>query len=122
MLEDRDAIPPFQEISVDQVDLSDDDRGERHFLSGYGSQVIRAPRRACARPSSAPAPARMKTVTSSDPRRGQAHPHHRAAVTRRAAPDHLGPDRCPCRPPICGSCVADEIRHGPRAASASATT
>lgn len=36
VLEDRGAIPAFQDISVDQIDLSDDDRWKTYFLYGYG--------------------------------------------------------------------------------------
>lgn len=39
VLADRDAIPAFQEISVDQIDLSDDDRWKTYFLFGYGFEV-----------------------------------------------------------------------------------
>jgi beta-hydroxylase len=36
LLVDRDALPNFQEISSDQLDLSDDDRWKTLFLYGYG--------------------------------------------------------------------------------------
>ena len=39
VLSDRSAIPAFQDISVDQVDLSDDDRWQTYFLFGYGFEV-----------------------------------------------------------------------------------
>ncbi|HEV7883556.1 MAG TPA: aspartyl/asparaginyl beta-hydroxylase domain-containing protein, partial [Solirubrobacteraceae bacterium] len=39
VLTDRSAIPAFQDISVDQVDLSDDDRWQTYFLFGFGFEV-----------------------------------------------------------------------------------
>jgi beta-hydroxylase len=39
VLTDRDAIPAFQDISVDQIELSDDDRWKTYFLFGYGFEV-----------------------------------------------------------------------------------
>jgi aspartyl/asparaginyl beta-hydroxylase (cupin superfamily) len=39
VMRDRAAIPAFQDISVDQVDLSDDDRWKTYFLFGFGFEV-----------------------------------------------------------------------------------
>jgi len=44
--------PAFQDISVDQVDLSDDDRWQTYFLFGFGFEVPSTRRPARARPSS----------------------------------------------------------------------
>ncbi len=39
ILADRDAIPAFHDISVDQVDLSGDRQWQTYFLFGYGFEV-----------------------------------------------------------------------------------
>jgi ornithine lipid ester-linked acyl 2-hydroxylase len=36
VLEDRDALPNFQDISKDQIEITDDDRWKTLFLFGYG--------------------------------------------------------------------------------------
>jgi aspartyl/asparaginyl beta-hydroxylase (cupin superfamily) len=36
LLEDRDALPNFQDISKDQIEITDDDRWKTFFLYGYG--------------------------------------------------------------------------------------
>jgi aspartyl/asparaginyl beta-hydroxylase (cupin superfamily) len=36
VLEDRDALPNFQDISRDQIEITDDDRWKTYFLFGYG--------------------------------------------------------------------------------------
>lgn len=36
LLEDRDALPNFQDISKDQIEITDDDRWKTFFLFGYG--------------------------------------------------------------------------------------
>ncbi len=36
MLEDQDALPNFQDISSDQIEITDDDRWKTYFLYGYG--------------------------------------------------------------------------------------
>jgi aspartyl/asparaginyl beta-hydroxylase (cupin superfamily) len=36
VLEDRDALPNFQDISKDQIEITDDDRWKTFFLYGYG--------------------------------------------------------------------------------------
>jgi ornithine lipid ester-linked acyl 2-hydroxylase len=36
VLEDRDALPNFQDISKDQIEITDDDRWKTYFLYGYG--------------------------------------------------------------------------------------
>jgi beta-hydroxylase len=51
VLVDRSAIPVFQDISVDQVDLFDDDRWQTYFLFGYGFEVAEHTA-ACPRPRS----------------------------------------------------------------------
>ncbi|MHB8233625.1 MAG: aspartyl/asparaginyl beta-hydroxylase domain-containing protein, partial [Solirubrobacteraceae bacterium] len=39
VLEDRDALPNFQDISKDQIEITDDDRWKTYFLYGYGFQA-----------------------------------------------------------------------------------
>lgn len=39
LLEDRDALPNFQDISKDQIAITDDDRWKTFFLYGYGFQA-----------------------------------------------------------------------------------
>jgi ornithine lipid ester-linked acyl 2-hydroxylase len=36
VLEDREALPNFQDISKDQIEITDDDRWKTYFLYGYG--------------------------------------------------------------------------------------
>lgn len=36
VMEDRDALPNFQDISKDQIEITDDDRWKTFFLFGYG--------------------------------------------------------------------------------------
>jgi len=39
LLEDRDALPNFQDISKDQIEITDDDRWKTFFLYGYGFEA-----------------------------------------------------------------------------------
>src|SRR6202451_1972672 len=39
VLEDRDALPNFQDISKDQIEITDDDRWKTYFLYGYGFEA-----------------------------------------------------------------------------------
>jgi beta-hydroxylase len=39
VLEDREALPNFQDISKDQVEITDDDRWKTFFLYGYGFEA-----------------------------------------------------------------------------------
>jgi ornithine lipid ester-linked acyl 2-hydroxylase len=39
VLEDREALPNFQDISKDQIELTDDDRWKTFFLYGYGFEA-----------------------------------------------------------------------------------
>jgi len=39
VLDDRDALPSFQEISKDQIEITDDDRWKTFFLYGYGFEA-----------------------------------------------------------------------------------
>jgi ornithine lipid ester-linked acyl 2-hydroxylase len=39
VLEDRDALPNFQDISKDQLEITDDDRWKTFFLYGYGFEA-----------------------------------------------------------------------------------
>ncbi len=39
VLEDREALPNFQDISKDQIEITDDDRWKTYFLYGYGFQA-----------------------------------------------------------------------------------
>ena len=77
MLVDRAAIPAFQDISVDQIDLSDDDRWQTYFLFGYGFEV-REHTAACPRTTElVRAVPGMKTAMFSILAPGKHIPHHR---------------------------------------------
>ena len=39
LLEDREALPNFQDISKDQIEITDDDRWKTLFLYGYGFEA-----------------------------------------------------------------------------------
>ena len=39
MLDDREALPNFQDISKDQIEITDDDRWKTFFLYGYGFEA-----------------------------------------------------------------------------------
>jgi ornithine lipid ester-linked acyl 2-hydroxylase len=39
VLEDREALPNFQDISKDQIEITDDDQWKTYFLYGYGFQA-----------------------------------------------------------------------------------
>jgi len=39
VLEDREALPNFQDISKDQIEITDDDRWKTYFLYGYGFEA-----------------------------------------------------------------------------------
>lgn len=39
VLEDREALPNFQDISKDQIEITDDDRWKTFFIYGYGFQA-----------------------------------------------------------------------------------
>jgi aspartyl/asparaginyl beta-hydroxylase (cupin superfamily) len=39
VLEDREALPNFQDISKDQIEITDDDNWKTYFLYGYGFQA-----------------------------------------------------------------------------------
>ncbi len=39
LLDDRDALPNFQDISKDQIEITDDDRWKTFFLYGYGFEA-----------------------------------------------------------------------------------
>ena len=109
VLEDRDAIPPFQEISVDQVDLSDDDRWVTYFLFGYGFEVSEHTA-ACPRTTElVSAVPGMKTAMFSILAAGKHIPNHRGPY-KGVLRHHLGlivpepAENCRIR-------VGDEIRH-----------
>jgi aspartyl/asparaginyl beta-hydroxylase (cupin superfamily) len=77
VLADRDAIPAFQDISVDQIDLSDDDRWKTYFLFGYGFEVTEHTA-ACPRTTELlRAIPGMKTAMFSILAPGKHIPHHR---------------------------------------------
>ena len=50
LLDDRDALPNFQDISKDQIEITDDDRWKTFFLYGYGfaaeANIARCPQTA----------------------------------------------------------------------------
>jgi aspartyl/asparaginyl beta-hydroxylase (cupin superfamily) len=109
VLRDRSAIPSFQDISVDQVDLSDDDRWQTYFLFGYGFEVAEHTA-ACPRTaelvSSVPG---MKTAMFSILQPGKHIPHHRGPY-KGVLRHHLGLI-VPEPAPDCRIRVGDEIRH-----------
>jgi ornithine lipid ester-linked acyl 2-hydroxylase len=77
LLADRDAIPAFHDISVDQVDLSGDREWQTYFLFGYGFEV---PEHTAACPRTAAlcrAVPGMKTAMFSILQPGKHIPHHR---------------------------------------------
>jgi ornithine lipid ester-linked acyl 2-hydroxylase len=109
VLEDRAAIPPFQAISVDQVDLSDDDRWQTYFLFGYGFEVEEHTA-ACPRTTelvrSVPG---MKTAMFSILAPGKHIPNHRGPY-KGVLRHHLGLI-VPEPAVACRIRVGDEIRH-----------
>jgi aspartyl/asparaginyl beta-hydroxylase (cupin superfamily) len=109
VLEDRDAIPPFQEISVDQVDLSDDDRWVTYFLFGYGFEVEEHTA-ACPRTTElVRAVPGMKTAMFSILAAGKHIPHHRGPY-KGVLRHHLGLI-VPEPTADCRIRVGEEIRH-----------
>jgi beta-hydroxylase len=109
VLQDRAAIPSFQDISVDQVDLSDDDRWQTYFLFGYGFEV-REHTAACPRTTelvrSVPG---MKTAMFSILAPGKHIPHHRGPY-KGVLRHHLGLI-VPEPATACRIRVGDEVRH-----------
>lgn len=115
VLADRDAIPAFQDISVDQVDLSDDDRWKTYFLFGYGFEVGEHTA-ACPRTAELMrAVPGMKTAMFSILAPGKHIPHHRGPY-KGVLRYHLGlvipepAERCRIR-------VGDEVRQWAEGAS-----
>jgi len=109
LLADRDAIPAFHDISVDQVDLSGDRQWQTYFLYGYGFEV---PEHTAACPRTAElcrAVPGMKTAMFSILQPGKHIPHHRGPY-KGVLRYHLGlivpepNERCRIR-------VGDEWRH-----------
>ena len=85
VLEDRDALPNFQDISKDQIEITDDDRWKTYFLYGYGFeaelgvQTVPAHRGAHARNP------RHEDGDVLDPLPAQAHPRPSGPIQGRAA-------------------------------------
>jgi aspartyl/asparaginyl beta-hydroxylase (cupin superfamily) len=109
VLADRSAIPAFQDISVDQIDLSDDDRWQTYFLFGFGFEVAEHTA-ACPRTTElVRAVPGMKTAMFSILAPGKRIPHHRGPY-KGLLRHHLGlivpepVERCRIR-------VGDEVRH-----------
>ncbi|HTN25244.1 MAG TPA: aspartyl/asparaginyl beta-hydroxylase domain-containing protein [Solirubrobacteraceae bacterium] len=109
VLADRAAIPAFQDISVDQVDLSDDDRWQTYFLFGYGFEVAEHTA-ACPRTTelvrTVPG---MKTAMFSILAPGKHIPNHRGPY-KGVLRHHLGLV-VPEPAEACRIRVGDEIRH-----------
>jgi aspartyl/asparaginyl beta-hydroxylase (cupin superfamily) len=115
VLTDRSAIPAFQDISVDQVDLSDDDRWQTYFLFGFGFEV---PEHTAACPRTAElvrAVPGMKTAMFSILAPGKHIPHHRGPY-KGLLRHHLGLI-VPEPAEACRIRVGDEIRHWTEGAS-----
>ena len=109
VLSDREAIPAFQDISVDQVDLSDDDRWQTYFLFGYGFEVAEHTA-ACPRTTElVRAVPGMKTAMFSILAPGKHIPHHRGPY-KGVLRHHLGLI-VPEPAQSCRIRVGDEIRH-----------
>lgn len=115
VLADRDAIPPFQEISVDQIDLCDDDRWKTYFLYGYGFEASEHTA-ACPRTAElVRAVPGMRTAMFSILAPGKHIPHHRGPY-KGVLRVHLGL----IVPEPAASCrirVGDELRHWREGAS-----
>ena len=115
VLRDRAAIPAFQDISVDQIDLSDDDRWQTYFLFGYGFEVTEHTA-ACPRTTQlVRAVPGMKTAMFSILAPGKHIPHHRGPY-KGVLRHHLGlivPE--PAK--ACRIRVGDETRHWTEGAS-----
>ncbi|MGZ6705352.1 MAG: aspartyl/asparaginyl beta-hydroxylase domain-containing protein [Solirubrobacteraceae bacterium] len=77
VLADRGAIPAFQDISVDQVDLSSDDRWKTYFLFGYGFEVAEHTAACPCTAELVRAIPGMKTAMFSILAPGKHIPHHR---------------------------------------------
>lgn len=109
VLAHRDAIPAFQDISVDQVDLSDDDRWKTYFLFGYGFEVAEHTAECPRTAELVRAVPGMKTAMFSILAPGKHIPHHRGPY-KGVLRVHLGlivpepAERCRIR-------VGDEVRH-----------
>jgi ornithine lipid ester-linked acyl 2-hydroxylase len=115
VLTDRSAIPAFQDISVDQVDLSDDDRWQTYFLFGFGFEV---PEHTAACPRTAElvrAVSGMRTAMFSILAPGKHIPHHRGPY-KGLLRHHLGLI-VPEPAEACRIRVGDEIRHWTEGAS-----
>jgi beta-hydroxylase len=109
VLRDRSAIPAFQDISVDQVDLSDDDRWQTYFLFGYGFEVSEHTA-VCPRTAElVRAVPGMKTAMFSILAPGKHIPHHRGPY-KGVLRHHLGLV-VPEPAAACRIRVGDEIRH-----------
>jgi aspartyl/asparaginyl beta-hydroxylase (cupin superfamily) len=109
VLRDRSAIPSFQDISVDQIDLSDDDRWQTYFLFGYGFEVAEHTA-ACPRTTElVRAVPGMKTAMFSILAPGKHIPHHRGPY-KGVLRHHLGLI-VPESAEACRIRVGDEIRH-----------
>jgi ornithine lipid ester-linked acyl 2-hydroxylase len=109
VLTDRSAIPAFQDISVDQVDLSQDDRWQTYFLFGFGFEV---PEHTAACPRTAElvrAVPGMKTAMFSILAPGKHIPRHRGPY-KGLLRHHLGL-MVPEPAEACRIRVGDEVRH-----------
>jgi aspartyl/asparaginyl beta-hydroxylase (cupin superfamily) len=109
VLRDRSAIPAFQDISVDQIDLSDDDRWQTYFLFGYGFEVAEHTA-ACPRTTELVREVSgMKTAMFSILAPGKHIPHHRGPY-KGVLRHHLGLI-VPEPAQACRIRVGEEVRH-----------
>jgi beta-hydroxylase len=109
VLADRSAIPAFQDISVDQVDLSDDDRWQTYFLFGYGFEVAEHTAAGPRTTELVKAVPGMKTAMFSILAPGKHIPNHRGPY-KGVLRHHLGLV-VPEPAADCRIRVGDEIRH-----------
>ncbi len=110
MLEHRDALPNFQDISTDQYQITDDDRWKTFFFYGYGfvagNNIDRCPE----------TNRLLQRIPGHDDgdvldlRPAEADPGARRPVQGRAAlpPGADGPGAAPT---VCGIRVGNDVRH-----------
>jgi ornithine lipid ester-linked acyl 2-hydroxylase len=115
LLEDQEALPNFQDISKDQIEITDDDRWKTFFLYGYGFEaklgVEMCPRTA----------ALMREIP------GMTTAMFSILAPRKHILDHRGPYKgvlryhlgliVPADAPACRIRVGDDVRHWEQGAS-----
>jgi ornithine lipid ester-linked acyl 2-hydroxylase len=109
LLAEHDALPNFQDISVDQQGLTDDDRWKTYFLFGYGVRADTACERCPRTAALLEAVPGLKTAFFSILSPRKHIPPHRGPF-RGVLRYHLGL-RVPDPPQDCRIRVGDELRH-----------